>query len=151
VDADEIARIVLEHGPSGGVNRREGWIECECSARLTIPSGLDREGFAVVWEEEAKARAAHLAAVLSPLVEQAIVAAEQVGREDNAEHDQCYVYGSRALEAKLEQARQEGAREALRAAAGSEFFDGSRRCLVEMADRTERSASPGSGTAGGGS
>lgn len=39
-----------------------------------------------------------------------ITAAEQRGREDNADHGMCYVYGSKALEAKL------GELDALRAA-----------------------------------
>jgi hypothetical protein len=39
-----------------------------------------------------------------------IAAAEQRGREDNADHSMCYVHGSTALEARLAQAWDEGRR-----------------------------------------
>lgn len=40
--------------------------------------------------------------------------AEQRGREDNADHGMCYVHGSKALEALIEQAKQRGRDEVVR-------------------------------------
>lgn len=53
----------------------------------------------------------HLAAHLAPVVADLIAAAEQRGREDNAEHSLCYVHGSPAYEALYAQAKREGAEE----------------------------------------
>lgn len=40
-----------------------------------------------------------------------LAAAEQRGREDNANHSMCYVYGSQALQARLAEVWWEGHRE----------------------------------------
>jgi hypothetical protein len=145
MDADEIARAMHGHWFKVYDSRSPRDVGCVCGWRQEADDhNRDRHN-------------AHLAQVLAPLVEQAMVAAEQVGREDNAEHDQCYVYGSCALEAKLEQARQEGAREALRAAADeiiaadlSGWLDLRSGVANWLRDLAERAATPGSGTAGGG-
>lgn len=150
MDADEIAQTVL-------------------AVAVDHPMWIGDDGQPLDYLPEREARIGdfvhEVAQVLAPLVEQAIVAAEQVGREDNAEHDQCYVYGSCALEAKLEQARQKGAREALRAAADEldampsyrlPFLYGHERDHADgrdveceriadwLRDRAERAATPGS-------
>lgn len=42
------------------------------------------------------------------IVAERVAAAEQRGREDNADHGMCYVHGSKALEARLAAAWDEG-------------------------------------------
>lgn len=56
--------VLAQHGPSGTVNSREGWVGCECGDRLHLPSGLTFDGYAEMWDEERKARDAHVAAEL---------------------------------------------------------------------------------------
>lgn len=58
--APAIDRALSEHGPSGSVSTREGWVECECEARLHLPSGLTFDGYAEMWDEERKIRNVHL-------------------------------------------------------------------------------------------
>lgn len=61
---DALVAEILRHGPSGFVNTREGWVECECDERLYLPSGLTFDGYAEMMEEETVARAVHLAAAI---------------------------------------------------------------------------------------
>lgn len=51
-----------------------------------------------------------VAAALAPAVAQMLAEAEQRGREDNADHGMCYVHGSKALDARLAEARAEALR-----------------------------------------
>lgn len=48
------------------------------------------------------------------IVAERVAKAEQRGREDNADHAQCYVHGSKAYEALIEQAKQRGRDEVVR-------------------------------------
>ena len=62
---------------------------------------------------ESAARMAHVAAEVTNALTTEIAAAEQRGREDNADHSMCYVHGSKALEARLREEREAGRFEAL--------------------------------------
>lgn len=57
--------VLAEHGPSGTVNSREGWVGCECGERLHLPSGLTFDGYAEMWDEERKTRDLHVASTLN--------------------------------------------------------------------------------------
>lgn len=48
---------------------------------------------------------------LASLIARMVADAEQRGREDNADHGQCYPHGSRALDARLAAAKAEALRE----------------------------------------
>lgn len=61
----EVKKVLAAHGPSGFVNSKEGWVECECGERLYLPSGLTFDGYAEMWEEERQVRDAHVAAALA--------------------------------------------------------------------------------------
>lgn len=68
--SERLRDVLAAHGPSGTVNSREGWVECECGERLHLPSGLTFDGYPEMWDEERKARDAHVeAAVLAWLDE----------------------------------------------------------------------------------
>ncbi|MCF6376923.1 hypothetical protein L2K70_04845 [Nocardioides KLBMP 9356] len=67
---------------------------------------------------------------------------EQAGREDNADHDMCYVHGSEALAARDAEMRAEGAAEALRQAADEwPWHDAGETWLRDRAARIVRSES----------
>jgi hypothetical protein len=61
-----LREVLAAHGPDGLVSSRDGWVGCECGERLHLPSGLTFDGYAEAWDEERRARDAHLeAAVLA--------------------------------------------------------------------------------------
>lgn len=68
VENDALVAVILQHGPSGRVNSREGWVECLCDERLHLPSGLTFDGYAEMFEEEEQARAEHLAAAIRRVI-----------------------------------------------------------------------------------
>ena len=92
---EALAYVLAEHGPSGIVNSREGWVECECGKRLYLRSGLTFDGYAEMWDEERAARNLHLAQALldSPAVRDLLAEVWEEGHTTCCD-DRCFSDGN---------------------------------------------------------
>ena len=59
--AATLEEVLAAHGPSGFINSREGWVECECGERLHLACGWTVGGG---FGEVRKTRDAHVAAAV---------------------------------------------------------------------------------------
>jgi hypothetical protein len=84
-------------------------------ARADVVRDVEARLTEVIQERDlyASGRSEEIAAGIAPTVAVMLAEAEQRGREDNADHGMCYVHGSRALEARLAEARAEVVRDVL--------------------------------------
>lgn len=59
--AETVERVQGEHRPTGRINSSDGWVLCECDAKLPVTGGYTRDGLEVEEWAERRAFEAHVA------------------------------------------------------------------------------------------